>query len=79
MAFKLHVERVFEQISRESLIIFDVGEVSVLEHQPAEVSPEESDQGAVWIGLMIGVLVMDPMHGDPASWCVLHGAHTQQG
>lgn len=71
---KLHVERVFEQVSRELLIVFDVREIAILEHQPTEVSPKERYQGTMGIGLVIGMLMMDSMHGDPAGRGVLHGA-----
>lgn len=40
--------------------------------------PEEGHERAMGIGLMVGVLVMDPVHRYPACWGVLHGAHTQK-
>ena len=79
MAFELKVERVFQEVSCESLVVFDIGEFSVLEHQPTEVSPEESDQWAMRIGLMVRMLMVDPVHGDPASRSVLHRANAEQG
>ena len=79
LTLEFQVERVFQEVSGEALVVFDVGEISVLKHQPTEVSPEERDQGAVRIGLMVRVLMMDPVHGDPTSWSVLHRADAEQG
>ena len=53
LTLEFQVERVFQEVSGEALVVFDIGEISVLKHQPTEVSPEERDQGAVRIGLMV--------------------------
>ncbi len=39
LTLEFQVERVFQEISGESLVVFDVGEISVLKHQPTEVPP----------------------------------------
>lgn len=78
-AFKIHVERILEQIPGEPLVVVDVRELPVFKHQPSKMSPEECHQRTVRIGLMVGVLVMNSVHRHPTCRGVLHGAHTQKG
>ncbi len=53
-------------------------EIAVLNDQPPQVTPEEADQGAVRIRLLVGVLMMHPMDCNPASWRALQRANTKQ-
>lgn len=43
------------------------------------MSPEKVDQRAMWVGAVVGVFVMDTVHGDPASGCILHRTYTKNG
>jgi hypothetical protein len=79
IAFQLHVERVAQQVARESLIVVDVEEVAVLDHQPTAVAPEEVHQRAVRIGLLVGMLVVNSMHRHPTRRSILQRANAENG
>jgi len=59
--------------------VHDAVVASVDEEQPADMSPEEIDPRGMGVGLMIAVLVVHAMDGDPARGGVLEGADTAQG
>ena len=48
--------------------------LAILHQQPADVAPKESDQGAVWVGLLVRELVMQAVDQYPAGRRVLQTA-----
>ena len=77
MLFELHVERIAENVASEALVVVDVEEFAIEKHQPTAMTPQEVHQRTVRIGSIVGVLVMDAVHRNPAGGGVLHGADAQ--
>ena len=48
-----------------------------MEHQPTAVPPQEIDERAVRVGAVVGMFVMNTVHGNPASGRVLHRADAE--
>lgn len=66
-AMEPHVEPVLEHVLRVFLERAQRVQLGVLDDQPAQMPPEEADQGAVRIGPLVGMLVMHPVDRDPSA------------
>src|SRR5262249_51819364 len=68
-----------ENVLGEVLVQLHALEVGVATHQPVHVAPEEADERAVRVGLLVGVLVMPAIDSDPAGRRVLQAADAEDG
>ena len=66
-----HIERVGQDVLGVFFIDAELAGVFVFVDQPLKVRPEKVDQWAVWIFLMVRLLMMEAMPGNPASRCFL--------
>jgi hypothetical protein len=61
------------------LIVVEIQEFAILDHQPTAMAPQEIHERAMRIRSLVGMLVVEAMHGDPTRWCVLQVTHAQDG
>src|ERR1700680_4938498 len=66
MAIEHHIEPVPQHVLGVSIVNAEAVEVLVLHQQPTHVAPEEIDQRAVGILLLVRVVMMAPMNRHPA-------------
>ena len=71
------VEAVAQEVAGVALVDAEPVQLAVLDQDPAHVAPEEIDQRAVRVGLLVGVLVVPAMDGDPARRRVLQAADAE--
>ena len=71
---QLEVEGVFEHIARILLVSRDVVGAWVVDEQPSDMRPEEGDQRAMRVVLLVGMHMVVAVGGDPTTWCVLDAA-----
>jgi hypothetical protein len=76
-AFNPAVERVTQNILGIAVVDAQTHEIAVFPQHPAHVTPEEIDEGTMWIFALVGIFVMKAMYRDPTGRCILHGAHTE--
>ncbi len=74
-----HVERVLKNVIRIFLHRSDGSGRGVLIEQPVEMTPQEVDERAVRVGLLVGKDVMHPMHGHPLGRGILQGTLCEEG
>ena len=79
VAFEPHVERVAENVAGIFVIRFGAGRFAILDEQPTDVAPEPAHLRRMRIGLMVGVLVMQPMDDNPPGGRLLQIADAQNG
>jgi len=76
-AFQLAVEAFAEQVTDQRLVRADADEIAMPHQEPPDVSPEEPGQGAVGIGAMIRLPVVETVDRDPAGGRPLQRAHPE--
>src|SRR5579859_3602209 len=76
-AFQVLVKAIRHQILGISLIQFSPFECGIDVIEPGHVAPKECGQGAMRIFLLVGMLVMPAMHGDPTGRRVLQAANAE--
>src|SRR3954469_6027594 len=74
-----HVERIAEDIAGILVVGFGGRSVAVLDEEPSNVAPKCADARRMRVGLMVGMLMMQPMNDDPPCGRLLQVAHAQQG
>src|SRR3954465_12425465 len=74
-----HVERIAEDIAGILVVGFGGRGMAVLDEEPTNVAPKCADPRRMRVGLMVGMLMMQPMNDDPPGWGLLQIAHAQQG
>src|SRR6187401_2091819 len=79
MAFECLVKRIAENVPGVAVIGCQIIEFTVLEHQPAHMTPEKIDQGAVRIRSFSRVMMMSSMNRNPAGGSFLQPADADHG
>ena len=79
VALEAHVERIAQDVARVAIVGAGRARARVLDEQPAHVPPQEVHQRRMRVGLLVGVLMMNPMRDDPAGRRVLQAADAQDG
>src|SRR5215470_254111 len=72
------VEWIAQNVACVALVDPQPIEVAVFDDDPAHVAPEEIDQRAVWVGLLVGVLVVAAVDRNPARRSVLQAAKPKE-
>ena len=78
LSFQGEVVRIAEHVAGILFIMIQTVDLLVVDQQPAHVSPEQIDQRAMRIRLLVGVLVMQTMDRDPLRRRVLHAQHAER-
>jgi hypothetical protein len=75
--FEFQIERVFQQVAHISLKARHGIMVSVAMEYPANMPPQQIDEGRVGVWLLIAVLMMHAMDRNPSRGTILKIAKTQ--
>ena len=59
------IKSIANDVARISIVCNHPVQVGVLDKQPSHVRPKQTDQGTVWVGTLIGAVVMHAMNCDP--------------
>jgi hypothetical protein len=73
-----HVERILEDVARVALHRRAAPRLGVTEEEPADVRPEEGDERAVRVLLLVGVPVVVAVDGHPLAGRVLEAAEGEE-
>ena len=71
LSLEPQVKRISKQIAHITLVVACSVQVAISTDDPAHVSPEKVDQGRMWVGLIVAVLMVHPVNRDPPCRAIL--------
>ena len=74
LSFQCAVKTIGQDVLGVTIVDAQLHQAGIVHHQPAHMPPHEVAKRTVRVGRFIGMLVMQPVHRDPARRRVLHAA-----